>query len=254
MTPNARRVYGVPVQELFGCFSHRNFNRKLFALFTGYIDDSGSKESNLFTLSCLVGWGSQWFWFEQAWIKLLEETNKSLEAQGRKQLSRYHAADCSSCYNDFQGWTRDEQIEFTTKIINIFRRHPMLIASYTVNLRELVDEIPETKPSPLRFAYVILLNHLMIEIGNLVVNRKEYSNDRVALIHDRCDYDAALLEMFNYVKADPAFKYRNLYSTIAPMSWEDCVPLQPADLLMKISKKPRVETQKGKEGKLWNFY
>jgi hypothetical protein len=201
-------------------------------VFTGYIDDSGSKESSLFTFSCLVGWGSQWLWFELAWIKLLEDTNKWLASQGRARLSRYHAADCSSCQNEFKGWTRDEQKEFTSKIITIFCRHPMLVSSYTVNLKELVEEIPETKPHPRRFAYVILLNHLMIEIGDRMTARKEFAtNDRIALIHDRCEYDAALLEMFEHVKTDPSFKYGQYFTTIAPMGWEECVPLQPADLL-----------------------
>jgi hypothetical protein len=30
---------------------------------------------------------------------------------------------------------------------------------------------------------------------------------------------------------DPTFRGKSLFSTIAPMGWEDCVPLQPADML-----------------------
>jgi hypothetical protein len=200
-------------------------------MFTGYIDESGSTESQLFTLSCLVGWGGEWFWFEQAWINLLEKKNKLLAAQGRKELSRYHAADCSSSLDEFADWTKDEQKEFTAEIVNIFRRHALIVASYTINLKELEQEIPEAKSDPRGFAYVLLLRHLMIEVGQRITTRKEFSNDHIALIHDRCDYNAALLQTFNQMKADTTFRYRDYFSTITPMSWEDCIPLQAADLL-----------------------
>lgn len=228
MTPLA----GIPIRELFSPFGHRDFDRKAFAVFTAYIDDSGSRESNLFTLSCLVGWGSEWFWFEQAWVKLLEETNASLRAQNRTLLTRYHAADCSSCLNEFKGWSRSEQIAFTQKIISIFRRHHMITISYTINLAAVKKEIPETRKNTLRFAHLILLNHMMIEIGKRITKRKEFRpNDRIALIHDRCAYNAAMLEMFDFARADPTFECGKFFTTIAPMSWQDCVPLQPADLL-----------------------
>jgi len=30
---------------------------------------------------------------------------------------------------------------------------------------------------------------------------------------------------------DPTFMGKSLFSTIAPVGWEDCIPLQPADML-----------------------
>src|ERR1700688_203854 len=117
---------GIPGRALFGAFRPLDVDRRVFAVFTAYIDDSGSRESNLFTLSCLVGWGSEWFWFEQAWVKLLEETNANLKVQNRKLLSRYPAADCSSRLNEFEGRTPTDQIAFTQKNVGIFRRHHII--------------------------------------------------------------------------------------------------------------------------------
>jgi hypothetical protein len=51
------------------------------------------------------------------------------------------------------------------------------------------------------------------------------------LFHERSDYDAAYLEGFNVMMNDSTFRGKDLFSTIAPMGWEDCVPLQPADML-----------------------
>ena len=33
------------------------------------------------------------------------------------------------------------------------------------------------------------------------------------------------------MKDDPTFSYNHIFPTIAPMGWEDCVPVQPADMV-----------------------
>ncbi|MGD0404482.1 MAG: hypothetical protein ABSB66_14945, partial [Candidatus Acidiferrales bacterium] len=167
-----------------------------------------------------------WFWIELAWTKLLEETNASLKAQGRLEISRYHASDCRNLKGDFAGWSTDEQREFTQKLLRIFQKHPLHIHSYSIDLQALVEEIPETKPNPRGFAYVLLLNYLMVSMGGTL---ELYPKDRIALVHDRCDYDAALSEAFNHMKDNQTFKYRNQFTTITSMSWEECIHLQPAD-------------------------
>jgi hypothetical protein len=195
-------------------------------MLTGHIDESGN--SRLFTLSCLVGDGSMWLWIELAWTKLLEETNALLRAHGRPEISRYHASDCRNLRGEFAGWSTDEQREFTRKILRIFQKHPLHIHSYSIDLQALVEEIPETKPNPRGFAYVLLLNYLMISIGRTL---ELYPKDQIALIHDRCEYDAVLSEAFNHMKNDQTFKHRDQFTTIVSMSWEDCIHLQLADFL-----------------------
>lgn len=192
----------------------------------GYIDESFNRD--LFNLSCLVSADGTWFWFVLDWLKWLGGKNASLKAQGRRQLSRYKAADCSSLVGEFAGWTKHEQIEFTQGLLGVFRRHPLHIISYSLNLAELIKEIPETKPNPVGFAYVLLLNFLMIEIGDYTLKKQPSA---ISLVHDRCNYDAALLEAFDHLMDDLNFEYRESFTTISPMSWEHCVPLQPADLI-----------------------
>jgi hypothetical protein len=225
----ADRSYGVPVRELWSSFGHRTFDSNLFMVLTGYIDEGFNDE--WFTLSCLVGWGSQWTWIELAFQNLLDKTNAALRTQGRPTISRYHATDCSNLKKEFRGWSRDEQIALTKGIVNIVRNHPLFVVSYSINLKELVEEIPETKPNPQGFAYVLLLYHLMVEIGNLLLNQPRYAKDRIALVHERGSHDSALLEAFNQMKNDKTFQYRDRFTTIASMGWEDCIPLQLADLL-----------------------
>ncbi|MGP8269603.1 MAG: hypothetical protein ACLQLH_06010 [Terracidiphilus sp.] len=54
---------------------------------------------------------------------------------------------------------------------------------------------------------------------------------RIALIHDRSDYDQHILKAFNNAKNDSTFEGREIFVSITSQGWEDCVPLQAADLL-----------------------
>jgi len=197
----------------------------------GYMDDSGSAASHLLTLSCLVGHGGMWQWVEWAWLSVLEKKNKELKAQARTELSRYHASDCSFRYKEFEGWSVAEQIELTDQLIRKVFRHPLVIVSYTLDTRDLVAEFPEAKENFLGLAHILLLNHIVKYIAEKILPDKRYADDRIALIHDRSEYDAILLEAFNHLKSDETLPNRERFTTITSMGWEDCVPLQPADMI-----------------------
>ncbi len=70
------------------------------------------------SLSCIVGDDGKWPYFENDWVKVLDWKNDQLKSQGRQQISRYHAADCSSRVGEFKGWTAAEQREFSTKLFD----------------------------------------------------------------------------------------------------------------------------------------
>jgi hypothetical protein len=226
--PFAREI---PVKELFAALGGRDFEKKLFAMLVGHIDDSGSAKTHLLTLSCVVSHGGMWWWIEQAWLEVLRKKNEELKAQGRKQLSRYHASDCSNLKKEFEDWTIPEQIAFTEQFIKKVFRHPMWLTSYTLDLRDLVAHFPEAKEDPYSLAHVLLLHHIMKFIADTVLADERYLEDRILLIHDRSDYDAVLLDAFNQMKNDETLVHHERFTTIAPMGWEDCVPLQPADML-----------------------
>jgi len=193
----------------------------------GYIDESG--KGDIFVLSCLQADIGMWTFIELAWLQMLEEVNRRLRQQGRKELSRYHATDCSNSQGEFRGWSKDEQKELTQMILEIFKDHLFHTNSYSINLTELVKEIPETKTNPKGFAYVLLLHNLMLELCRGVLAK--HKDAIMGLTHDHCEYDAALLEAFNQMLDDPAFKCRDRFTSITPARWQQCIPLQPADLI-----------------------
>ena len=196
----------------------------------GHIDESYSKR--VFTLSCLVGIGSDWVQFSRAWKRAIERCNKRLRAKGRKPIARYHAADCSNRKNEFSDWTLEEQIELTAELIDVFKRHehPVDVTAYSVNLLDFARVFPEIKPgkNTLRSLYSLLTKFLLIEMGDRYCKQ---SAVRMALIHDRCPYDAVILSAFNSTIKDPTFRSAKRFTTLVSMSWESCVPLQGADLV-----------------------
>jgi hypothetical protein len=80
-------------------------------------------------------------------------------------------------------------------------------------------------------AHILLLNHVVKYIAEKILLDKRYVDDQITLVHDRSEYDAVLLEAFNHLKSDETLLNRERFATITPMGWEDCVPLQPADMI-----------------------
>lgn len=200
----------------------------------GYIDESHDSDlvPKLFTLSCIIGYDNMLPWFEMAWTNILEKKNEELAKQGRKLISRYHAADCSSLLGEFarkNGWNETEQIEFSLKLFDVFRKHPIHIHSFDIPLQLLVQEMPETSSNPIGFAYVLLLSYLMKQISEKTLGI--YPNDKISLHHDQCDYDGALADTFRQIVQDKNFPRYDQYTSITPECWQNCTMLQPADMI-----------------------
>ena len=201
----------------------------------GYIDESYSPK--VFSLSCVMSNPSGWMHLESAWKKCLRAKNKSLKKQGRPEISRYHAADCSSRVGEFRGWTTEEQIELTKKLVGIFHRNPNWanVIAYSVPMDEFARQFPEYNSDLMGFCYWTLIKFLMIEMAEQVldIQRRKRSTTpvRFVLFHDRCQYDGVLLDAFNRAINDSTFKGREMFSTIEPLSSQECIPLQLADLV-----------------------
>jgi hypothetical protein len=193
----------------------------------GYVDDA--KDGKTFNLSALVGDGGTWFYLEQDWLHVIEKKNRSVIEQGRKPISRYHATDCQARGKEFKGWGQTEKDEFVIELLSVIYKYRMDVLGYSIDFEQLLEEIPETKSNPEGFAYIVALCFVMLEIGDFTLRREK--DAVISLIHDRCDYNAAMLEMFDAMLTDPGFAYRGRFTTLAPMGWEHCIPLQPADLL-----------------------
>ncbi len=222
----------VPVREFWGSLCCGNFHDEVFGVIHGYIDESydGEKLPNFFTLSCSLAHGGDWAFIEALWIWVLGKKNKELVAAGREPIRRYHAVDCFNRSNEFKGWSQGERNQFCKELFEVFRPFPTSHIALTMSARDIHEVWPEKTQNPLHFAYYLLLRLMMLTIGK--DQAKLGMLGKTSLVYERCgEFGESLLKAFNHMKDDSQFEYGHIFTTIAPMGWEDCIPLQPADLV-----------------------
>ncbi len=231
-------------------FDHASRNQ-LFVILKGYIDESywPPERPKLFTLACTMSTIKDWQEISRAWKLCLNAKNRELTKQGRKTLSRYHASDCANLKNEFEGWDVNEQIEFTKKLLAIFKRNWVDVVAYTMPMEPFYTEFPECVDDPLPACYSIL-KLLMLEIGDRIQLARGKFGDiktlNIAFFYERNAYGGVLTNTFNNAKDDITFSERNCFKTIVPVGWEDCTPIQPADLMAYDTMKDAKQQMAGK--------
>jgi len=225
----------IPLRELWEGFNPIGAREGVFVVFRGYMDESCDKDQNLFVLSCLIAIGKDWFEMERSWKLHLAAKNRQLKREGRTLLSRYHATDCNGLHGEFTGWTPEEQIEFVKGLFGIFKRGGGVHAvGYDINLDDLCEVFPEWAGDRLEAAYYALTKFVMFTIGEDFTRMGKDKPAKVTLFHDRTangKYDPTILRAFNEQVLDANFDFAHYFTTIAPLTWQDCIALQPADLV-----------------------
>jgi len=198
----------------------------VFVVFRAYSDESYDKNLKLLCVSSIIGDGAQWLRLVRDWKSCLDRVNSRLDKQGRHQISRYHAADCSARKGEFDGWSKDEQRDFVCELFEIMRASHLHAVSLTVDLKRLRELYPTSQCE--RLAHCFLLLPLLHKTGEEA--QKMHPSRRISFFHDRTAYDHVLSQMFWGIKDHPKSKYGSRFVTIAPLAWSDCIALQPADL------------------------
>lgn len=228
-----RRIF--PARVLWQGFNPVGFDKGIFVLLRGYIDESHDSNQNIFAFSCLISSGEQWDKMESEWKSVLSAKNEELRKNGRREISRYHASDCSACQGEFAGWSRDERDAFVITLFELFRKFPSHTTALDIQLNDLCEFFPEWSGDRLASAYFFLTGFLMHKIvPDIEISAQGYPF-RIVLFHDRTGgdgrYDSVILRSFNQQKNDLTFPYRDYYTTVAPLGWQDSIALQPADLV-----------------------
>ena len=129
------------------------------------------------------------------------------------------------------------------------------MASYTINLAEMQDVLPETKASPYGFAYLILLWYLMDEIISRTLTREP--SEAIHLFFMIAPTSMECIWMRRYFRINDPLNaaLKQHFFSITPMGWENCIPLQPADLMafenMKESESNILTSRDRRAGRAW---
>lgn len=206
----------------------------IIMILRGYFDESYNKD--VFTLCCSLsdvkGWGD----IERGWKNCIRAKNRSLRSQGRPEITRYHASHANSRDYEFENWSREERDKLAIELMATLSRGRawVSIISWSLPLREFTQQF-KIKGDPLPFCYRESLKFMMLEMVAQVNDAKKKFQRvkplKYVLFHERCSYDSVYLEGFNQMMNDPTFSGKEMFSTIASLGWEDCTPLQPADML-----------------------
>jgi hypothetical protein len=205
-----------------------------FVLIRGYIDESYDGQQNIFAMSCVLAQGKHWLEIERQWKLQLRAKNKELKRAGRPTISRYHAAACHSRKAEFEGWSQEERNAFVLKLFGVLKRmrggtHTV---GYDVSLDDLCEVFPEWATDRLGAGYNFLTRFIIYAIGDDHHKLAPGAEAKITLFHDRTSgYDGLILNAFNRFILDDNFEHAHYFTTIAPLSWQHCIALQPADLV-----------------------
>lgn len=202
-------------------------------VFKGYIDESYDGQQKLFALSCMVSYGKHLSEMERKWRHVLRSKNRQLQKQGRPLISRYHATDCNARQGEFRGWSNEERDEFVLNLFGIFKQTHTHTVGIDVDLEDLCEVFPEFANDRLELAYRLMLDFVMLTVVEDFYKLNPAREDwRVALFHDRTangKYDPSLHRQFDVTKHSASLG--RFFTSITSMTWEECVLLQPADLV-----------------------
>jgi len=199
----------------------------MVAMLSGYFDESFNKQKTILVFGGWITKDKQCERLESQWLRRLDLENRVLPAD--KQISRYHAAECSSCVGEFAGWSKNQQIRFSKALLRIMSRRELLAIACGVVIPELIEVFPENANDAQEQAYAMSIKVAMMQIGRAMSKYAPY--ERIVLFHDWGNYNTAALQAFTAQKDDPKFSFGHFFTTIAPLHWQDCPVLQPADLL-----------------------
>lgn len=119
-----------------------------------FFDESySSQKPRMFVVAGIVAQDRVCDQVEAGWRAALDEKNRELESQGRKHLSRYHAAEMNAHSNEFGGWSKAETLLFTEKLLSVIRGRDIFILSFGMILDDMVKVFPQWAEDPKGFAY-----------------------------------------------------------------------------------------------------
>lgn len=213
--PLARRVY--PFARLAKLLHPAPKGQKYFLVLTLYADESYNP--NCFVVAGWIGTDKEWAKIQSQWLRRVDHDRRKHGGI----LTRYHASDCSSRKNEYQGWSLDDQIQHSKALLRILSRRELVGVFAGIDMRAMREVFPE-EPDQLGGAYMMAMLQLL-ERATRVVKR----GYRLSVIHDQCDWNADAQRAWGALR-----KHRpdlaDKIVTIAPMGWRDCAALQPADL------------------------
>jgi hypothetical protein len=165
----------------------------------------------------------EWGRLESQWLRRLEHERKNGRA-----LSRFHAKDCAALQGEYEGWSESDRDAHVRKLVSIIRRRSLGIVAAGVDLDALKEVFPGDKRDPIAGAYDLAFRETMILIARAI---RKTLDIHVTIVHECCRFNGLIQKAFWKLKDDARWPHGHRFETCTPMSWKDCISLQPADMV-----------------------
>jgi hypothetical protein len=180
-----------------------------------------SYDPGIYTVAGLIASEQQWEKFERRWTGVPQEFG----------VSRFHASHLNCYGGEFEGWRgTDKGKNFSTRLIKAITQRTMVLVSCSV-FRAPYDELPDVARQRLGSPYELCFKHCIALAAEQAIPRLE-KDARFSVVYERdTEIGTKPTQIFDLMREDQSWKYRSRLITSAPGSWEDFMPLQPADMV-----------------------
>lgn len=201
-----------------------------------FFDESyNSNEPRMFAVAGIVAQDTVCNQIEAEWKAVLDEKNKELATQGRRQISRYHAAEMNAHSNEFGGWNKEETLQFTEKLLAVLHGRDIFILSFAIILDDMVKVFPEwleELKDPRACAYRHAFHQCLLISGRLIANPAHIRpGQNLEVWHDQCDWNVLAADVYAQLKSDKGFSERDRLVKCRHACSRSQVCLQPADMM-----------------------
>ena len=208
------------------CHWHGNW----VTVIRAYFDES--YDSRMFAVAGIVGKVQTWVQIEAGWQAAIRLRNQELFADGRKQISRYHAAEMNAHDNEFKGWGEDETRNFAEQLLAVLYGREIFITSFAVKLDDLQKVFPEwckTQQEAQDYAYRFAFHDGLLACGHIASWLN--SNEGVDVWYDHGRWDPVASEVYAQMRNDATYAERERFTSCASASSLRYVGLQSADMM-----------------------
>jgi hypothetical protein len=171
---------------------------------------------------------------EKSWKMRIDFERRMSIKKRFPPISRYHASDCANLKGEFdrsKGWDTDRQIRFSKKLLEIIGKNKPIGIVMGGSVDDYLHHFTGDAANKCRNGlYFFSICVVMDQIAQAM--KMYYPDEKVAIYYDRGKFSGMADRAFRSMVDDPRNSDISKYFvTMAPMGWEDCTLLQPADLL-----------------------
>ncbi len=154
----------------------------------------------------------------------------------KHKVPRFHAAHLNGKTHEYEGWDDTKKIAYSKELLSVVheegkRMYAVTCGMFADEYRNIISEEGRRKMgSP----YLACFNSCVTRVARMMDEPgagNTLPEDKFAVLIDPDEGYLEAVESFYRMKENPTFLHRARLATCAPLKMEECVAMQPADLI-----------------------